>query len=158
MYECQAAANRMAVPARMQRIAETAPNFAKAQKPTLHLSPAPSATIMFATEPKIVRLPAIVLTKAKRYQNNSEFSMARTLDEAKSTKGTLDKRFEPTKVIPENIQTCSERVHEISSNDFDVSKYDNPLVCKPPITTKRAEKKSKRDQSILAKSEEGSLR
>ena len=40
-------------------------------KDILHLSPAVSATIIFATEPNIVRFPAIVLTKANRHQNSS---------------------------------------------------------------------------------------
>ena len=63
--------DKIKTPIEIQRRVEGIPNRANSQNEILHLSPAVSATIIFATEPKIVRLPAIVLTNANRHQNSS---------------------------------------------------------------------------------------
>ena len=83
------------MPAIRHKIVDTIPKRANSQNEILHLSPAVSATIMLATEPNIVRFPAIVLTKASRHQNNSGLLNDGTELEAKRTNGTLDNKFEP---------------------------------------------------------------
>ena len=90
----------------MQIRVDGIPKRAKSQKDILHRSPAVSATIIFATEPNMVRFPAIVLTKANKHQNNSGLLKEGMELEASNTKGTLERRFEPTSVTPENVQTC----------------------------------------------------
>ena len=63
--------DKIRTPTEIQRRVEGIPKRANSQKEILHLSPAVSATIIFATEPKIVRFPAIVLTKANKHQKSS---------------------------------------------------------------------------------------
>ena len=136
---------------------EGIPNRANSQKEILHLSPAVSATIMLATEPNIVKLPAIVLTKASKHQNNSGLLNDGTECEANKTKGTFESKLEPTNVTPEKIQICLDKSPDISSKDHFAIAAASPLVCKPPITTNKEEKNINSDQSSFAKISPGSF-
>jgi hypothetical protein len=63
--------DNISTPVKIQSRVEGIPKRANSQTEILHLSPAVSATIILATEPNIVKFPAIVLTYANKHQNNS---------------------------------------------------------------------------------------
>src|SRR6266481_9996403 len=94
------------MPTTVVRTVTGIPNRAYSQNPISTRFLADSTTMMFATEPTIVRFPANVVASAITFHISSGWAKLLIHFPATKTNGTLEKMFEPTTENQARFHAC----------------------------------------------------